>query len=171
MKKIFLLIGFTAFFGRQSFSQDSTSVNEKYFWEKNIFSGIFDFDIDTMFNTVLYSKVADWIHTKYHYGGNTEKGIDCSGFSKMLYEWVYNIKLIGGSADIYKTVSPVEKQDLKEGDLVFFKIRKNVISHVGVYLANNKFVHATVKSGVIISDLDEEYYKKRYYKGGRVKKE
>jgi lipoprotein Spr len=51
--------------------------------------------------------------------------------------------------------------------MVFFKIRKNKISHVGLYLGNNLFLHATTKAGVIVSDLDEEYYRRRYYGAGR----
>jgi len=56
---------------------------------------------------------------------------------------------------------------LGEGDLVFFKIKKKRISHIGIYLGNNKFAHASVKNGVIISDMDEPYYQKRFYSGGR----
>ena len=51
-----------------------------------------------------------------------------------------------------------------EGDILFFKIKKGQISHVGVYLGNNTFAHASVHSGVIISDLDEDYYKKYFFK-------
>jgi lipoprotein Spr len=54
------------------------------------------------------------------------------------------------------------------GDLVFFKIKKNRISHVGVYLGNNKFAHSAVKGGVRIDSLDTPYYKKTFYKGGRL---
>ena len=67
---------------------------------------------------------------------------------------------------LLKTVS---KSNLEEGDLLFFKIDGDKISHIGVYLQNNKFVHATTKKGVMIDDLDEAYYKKYYYKAGRLK--
>ena len=64
----------------------------------------------------------------------------------------------------------VKKAKLKEGDLVFFNItKKNKNSHVGVYLKNNKFVHASTSKGVVISSLDNPYYKKVYSKGGVVK--
>ncbi len=69
---------------------------------------------------------------------------------------------------MWPAVQPLEKPDLKEGDFVFIKIRKGQISHVGIYLGNNKFAHASVKTGVIISDLDEPYYKKYFYRGGRI---
>ena len=65
-------------------------------------------------------------------------------------------------------VNPVNKEDLKEGDLVFFKIKSKAISHVGVYLGNNKFAHASSSRGVMISNLNEAYWKRYYYKGGRL---
>lgn len=117
----------------------------------------------------LYAQVYEWVGTRYRYSGDTKKGIDCSGFVSKMYKSVYCIDLAGGSRDIFATVLPIEKKELKEGDMVFFKIKKGQISHVGIYLGNNKFAHASVQSGVIISDLDEEYYKKRFYKGGRMR--
>ncbi len=123
-------------------------------------------EVDTLSNPLLYQTLIDWLGTPYKYSGNCKEGIDCSGFASMLYLKVYDIKLSQCAADIYKEVKPVKKNDLKEGDLVFFKIRKHRISHVGVYLNNNKFVHASVQNGVIVSDLDEAYYKKYFFKGG-----
>ena len=116
----------------------------------------------------LYYQVYDWVGTRYKYAGKSKKGIDCSGFVSEMYRNAYCVALSGGSKDIWPTVIPVEKEALQEGDIVFFKIKKGQISHVGVYLGNNKFAHASVKQGVIISDLDEEYYKKYFYKGGRL---
>jgi lipoprotein Spr len=57
---------------------------------------------------------------------------------------------------------------MREGDLVFFKIGQNTVSHVGVYLTNDRFVHASTSSGVMISDLKEPYWKKYYAGGGRM---
>jgi lipoprotein Spr len=125
-------------------------------------------DAECAITPYLYYQVYEWVGTRYKYAGDTKKGIDCSGFVSKMYESAYCISLSGGSRDLWKTVSEVEKQDLEEGDMVFFKIKKGQISHVGIYLGNNKFAHASVKMGVIISDLDEEYYKKHFYKGGRM---
>lgn len=124
--------------------------------------------LDSAATPYLYYKIYEWLGTSYRYSGETKKGIDCSGFVTRMYADVYCIALSGGSRDIYPRVQPVDKAGLREGDLLFFKIRKGQISHVGVYLGNNKFAHASVKSGVIISDLDEEYYKRYFYKGGRI---
>jgi lipoprotein Spr len=123
---------------------------------------------DSAHNPYLYYQIYDWIGTRYKYSGKTKKGIDCSAFVNELYKNVYCIDLSGSSSDLWSLVKPVEKTDLQEGDILFFKIKKGRISHVGLYLGNNKFAHASVHSGVIISDLDEAYYKKYFYKGGRV---
>jgi lipoprotein Spr len=123
---------------------------------------------DSACNPYLYYQVYDWLGTRYRYSGNSKKGIDCSGFVSEMYKKTYCIDLNGSSCSIYSQVKPVDKCELKEGDILFFKIKKNQISHVGVYLGNNKFAHASVHSGVIVSDLDDQYYKKYFYKGGRL---
>ena len=123
---------------------------------------------DSAASPFLYYQVYDWVGTRYKYSGTTKKGIDCSGFVCEMYKNVYCTELTGGSADIWKKVNPVEKHELKEGDLLFFKIKKGRISHVGIYLGNNKFAHASVKRGVMVSDLNETYYKNCFYKGGRL---
>jgi lipoprotein Spr len=117
----------------------------------------------------LFYQVYVWAGTRYKYSGKNKKGIDCSGFVREVYKETYCIELSGGSRDIWPKVQPLEREELKEGDMVFFKIKKGQISHVGVYLGNNKFAHASVKAGVIISDLDEAYYRKYFFKGGRLK--
>jgi lipoprotein Spr len=123
---------------------------------------------DSACTPYLYYQVYEWLGTRYKYAGDTKKGIDCSGFVSRMYEEAYCTTLLGGSKDIWKTVRPLEKNELIEGDLVFFKIRKGQISHIGIYLGKNKFAHAAVKTGVIVSDLDEPYYKKYFFKGGRI---
>ncbi|CAN5507391.1 hypothetical protein BH10BAC1_BH10BAC1_21720 [soil metagenome] len=123
---------------------------------------------DSACSPYLYYQVYTWAGTRYQYAGKSKKGIDCSGFVSEMYKDAYCIQLSGGSKDIWPSVKPIEQENLQEGDILFFKIKKGQISHVGVYLGNNKFAHASVHSGVIVSDLNEEYYKKHFYKGGRV---
>src|SRR3546814_16709292 len=92
--------------------------------------------------------------TPYRFGGNSEGGIDCSRFVNRAYEFVYN-SFLGGktSRDIYKELTEIiSTEQLKEGDFVFFKIRRRYISHIGIYLGDNKFVHASRSQGVTISD-------------------
>jgi lipoprotein Spr len=80
---------------------------------------------------------------------------------------LFHLDIKRSSRDIFSMVSPVGKDDLKEGDLVFFKIHSRRISHVGIYLGNNRFAHASSK-GVAISSLDDNYYSRYFYKGGRL---
>ena len=87
---------------------------------------------------------------------------------EVIYKEVYQKELKGGSADIFPKTYSLSKEQLEVGDLVFFKIRKSRISHVGIYLGNNKFVHAAVKGGVRIDSLEAPYYKKTFYRGGRL---
>lgn len=118
-------------------------------------------------NMKLFHFVYDWIGTPYHFGGNSRRGIDCSAFTKELYSEVFNLDIRRSSRDIFSMVSPVSKDELKEGDLVFFKIHSRRISHIGVYLGNNRFAHASSR-GVAISSLDDAYYSRYFYKGGRL---
>jgi murein DD-endopeptidase / murein LD-carboxypeptidase len=132
------------------------------------YSQIFGFTVKKIMNVKVYDIIDNWMGTPYRYAGNTLKGVDCSGFIKVIYRNAFNIFLEGSSADIFKNSMPVAKEELKEGDLVFFKIRRNTISHVGVYIGQNKFAHASLSLGVTINDLDEPYYKQYFYKGARV---
>ena len=134
---------------------------------KDYFSQIMGVALSTTSNVKLFQFVYDWIGTPYHFGGNSRKGIDCSAFTKELYSKVFNLTIKRNSRDIFSMVSPVAKDDLKEGDLVFFKIHSRSISHVGIYLGDNKFAHASSR-GVAISSLDDGYYSRYFYKGGRL---
>ena len=154
----------------QSFAPDSSIADKE---QKQLeacyhFSNLFGYDIESISHPELFDEIGDWMGTKYRYGGNTKKGIDCSGFVSELYKDVFNLKLDGNARDLYARSAPLKKKELCEGDLVFFKIRKKRISHVGIYLGQNKFAHASIKQGITISDLDDPYYKKYFFKGGRL---
>lgn len=134
---------------------------------KDYLSQIMGVALSATSNMKLFHFVYDWIGTPYHFGGSSRKGIDCSAFTKELYSEVFNLDIRRNSRDIFSMVSPVSKDDLKEGDLVFFKIHSRRISHVGVYLGNGRFAHASSR-GVAISSLDDAYYSRYFYKGGRL---
>lgn len=120
-------------------------------------------------NLLLYKLIDEWMGTPYKYGGNTKAGADCSGFTGVIYASIFEIELARRAADIYHaTTEKLKKEELKEGDLVFFDIGRRELSHVGVYLTNGKFVHASTSRGVVISDLEMEYYKKYFRCGGRI---
>ncbi len=134
---------------------------------KTYLSQIMGVALSATSNMKLFHFVYDWIGTPYHFGGESRKGIDCSAFTKELYSEVFNLDIKRSSRDIFSMVNPVGKDDLKEGDLVFFKIHSRRISHVGIYLGNGRFAHASSK-GVAISSLDDNYYSRYFYKGGRM---
>ncbi len=120
-------------------------------------------------NPALYFEVFRWMNTRYCYGGNSEKGIDCSHFVNTIYQKIYGDTLNSSSASIYTQCKPKKGglEEAVEGDLIFFRIQKKRISHVGVYLQHGKFAHASTQSGVIISDINEAYYKRYFYKIAR----
>lgn len=124
-------------------------------------------------NLNLYEYVSQWIGAPYRRAGLTKKGVDCSGFVTNVFRSIYDKKIERSSANIFRTnCEKVGKQDLHEGDLVFFCTRgtnSQTPSHVGVYLKDGKFVHSSISNGVIISSLSEPYYAKRWISGGRVK--
>lgn len=121
----------------------------------------------TTTTTKLYQFVYDWLGTPYRLGGSSKNGIDCSKFSLALYENVFNTQIGFNSRNQYSKTTPVKKTDLQAGDLVFFKIKSRNITHVGVYLGDDKFAHASSSRGVMISDLNESYWKRYYFSGGR----
>ena len=134
---------------------------------KDYLSQIMGVALSATSNMKLFHFVYDWIGTPYRFGGSSKRGIDCSAFTKELYSEVFNLDIKRNSRDIFSMVSPVGKDELKEGDLVFFKIHSRRISHIGIYLGNNRFAHASSK-GVAISSLDDAYYSRYFYRGGRL---
>lgn len=132
------------------------------------FSQVMGVAISATSNTKMYQFIYDWLGTPYRLGGTSEKGIDCSAFAYKLYDKTFNTIIGNNSRNIFSMVNPVNKEDLKEGDLVFFKIHSSSISHVGVYIGDHKFAHASSSKGVMISNLEEPYWQKYYYKGGRI---
>lgn len=133
-------------------------------------SEILDVSESTLKNKNLYNFIIDWYGTPYKYGGMNEDGIDCSGFTNILYKEIYKIQIPRVSKDIAENVKRKYTEDLKEGDLVFFSFGKTgIVNHVGIYLHNNKFVHASTSKGVIISNLTEPYYGDYLVKCGSYK--
>lgn len=132
---------------------------------------LLDVAIEEITDMKLIGFIDSWYGTRYRYGGNDRTGIDCSAFSKEFISAILNTTVPRTSSEQYKQTERVRKPDLHEGDLVFFytRGRRNGVSHVGVYLCNNKFVHASTSSGVVISDLDDDYYARNYAGAGRVK--
>lgn len=121
----------------------------------------------------LYNEAMDWLKTPYRRGGMSSRGMDCSGLTGTIYKNVFGVTLQRSSNDISRIdVSDISKSELKPGDLVFFATSSRKgrrVNHVGVFLGNRHFIHASCSNGVIISSLDEAYYQRTWVKGGRVK--
>ena len=119
-------------------------------------------------NVALYQFIDDWYGTPYHYGGTTSAGVDCSGFVGNLYREVYRKNIPRTTSLIEKESSRVSKSNLKEGNLVIFDIEGKKSAHIGGYLQNGHFVHASSSKGVIISQLSNPYYEKNFSRGGKL---
>ena len=104
------------------------------------------------------------IDTGYRFGGkNPQAGLDCSGMVSYIYDRGAGLKVSGSAADIARQGRPIERASLRPGDLVFFNTRNASFSHVGVYIGENRFVHAPSGSGrVRIDQLDARYYAQRF---------
>jgi len=121
-------------------------------------------------NSSLYKFIDDWYGVRYRYGGTDKSGIDCSAFVQRLYETVFSTSLLRTAFDQFQNVSLMRNADnLREGDLVFFHVHsRKRITHVGIYLANNFFVHASLSQGVMISSLTEGYWQRFFAGAGRI---
>jgi cell wall-associated NlpC family hydrolase len=102
----------------------------------------------------------------YRTGGAATTGFDCSGLVLTLLRSFGQAIAGRSSPEFWKQGSPVDKARLQAGDLLFFSDHSRSIGHVAMYLSDGKFVHASVGKGVIVSELDEDYYRRRY-KGAR----
>jgi cell wall-associated NlpC family hydrolase len=127
--------------------------------------------VEELNNEKLINFIDEWYGTKYRLGGEDKNGVDCSAFVQSFMQNLYGISLPRTSKEQYAQTSRIKKSQLTEGDLVFFHTRGKgkSVSHVGVYLRNNKFIHASSSGGVMISDLGDEYFHKRYVASGRAK--
>ena len=117
----------------------------------------------------LYRFITDWTGVKYQLGGMDKKGIDCSGFALILERDIYGLTLPRRSKDQAEVIQKRDKSKLKEGDLIFFAFGGNEVDHVGVYLNNDFFVHASTIRGVVVDDLKLPIYQQAIVKTGTLK--
>jgi cell wall-associated NlpC family hydrolase len=111
----------------------------------------------------LESIIKRHIGTPYRYGGMSRRGMDCSGFVNVVFSELNHARLPRTSRAMSRLGKPVASTDARAGDLVFFRggIFKR-INHVGIYIGDGRFAHASRKKGVICSELDSEYYRKHF---------
>lgn len=127
--------------------------------------------VEMIDNLILYQFISEWVGTKYRYGGCSKSGTDCSGFTQQLLKNVYCIEAGRSVTDQFSQCQPIERPDLQTGDLLFFHTTRPGLSHVGLYLGNDKFVHSGCKNGVVIEDLNSDYYSKAFRTGGRMNRQ
>jgi len=115
----------------------------------------------------LYKEYKKWHRTPYKYGGIDARGIDCSSLIQNVYKDAFGIDLPRTTREQVKRGYKVNRSSAKEGDIIFFKTGYNV-RHAGIIVERGKFMHASEKFGVIISDLYNPYWKNRYWQTRRI---
>ena len=111
---------------------------------------------------VLLSSAGKHIGEPYRMGGLSSRGWDCSGFVYVMYQRCLSISLPRDTKGQYAKSVPIQGSRSRPGDLVFFKIRANHPSHVGIFMGRDRFIHASTSSGVIVSSLREKYYRQTF---------
>ncbi len=114
----------------------------------------------------LLNGAANHIGEPYSFGGMTSKGWDCSGFVFGMYNRYLGINIPRNTEGLFSASIGIKRKNSRPGDLVFFRIKTKKPSHVGIYIGNSKFIHASSSSGVTVSYLSEKYYAK-YFVGFR----
>uniref|UniRef100_UPI0040475A91 C40 family peptidase n=1 Tax=Polynucleobacter sp. TaxID=2029855 RepID=UPI0040475A91 len=112
----------------------------------------------------LINNAMQLIGVRYRWGGNTpQSGLDCSGFVRYVFNDTFGFLLPRKSAQMSKVGLQIGKEELRPGDLVFFNTMRHAFSHVGIYVGDNKFIHAPSKGKAIrVDDMTKVYWEKRY---------
>jgi len=119
-------------------------------------------------NQKMMDLILTWMGTPYDYGGETRNGTDCSGFTMQMFRQSAGISLPRTTEEQVKLGSLVQRDNLKFGDLIFFNTTGQNPSHVGIYIGDDMFAHASVSFGVTLSSMYSSYYKKRYTEARRI---
>lgn len=115
----------------------------------------------------IMSQYANWKGVSYRLGGTTKSGIDCSSFVQRTFFEQFGVQLPRTTSEQESSGKSVKRNSLKAGDIVLFKTGRTM-KHVGIYIGDDKFVHASTSSGVIVSEMSNNYWSKRYYAGRRI---
>ncbi|MFN4972402.1 MAG: C40 family peptidase [Bacteroidota bacterium] len=154
--------------GKQSVRSTNDTKHQSN-WEKkrSYYNAKFELMLDHSSNLALYELIDDWLGVPHKDNGCEKSGTDCSCFVKMVYTTIYHADVGKHSQEMYARTQRTNKEQLTEGDLVFFKTKGDKISHVGIYLNNQKFVHVSTSKGVAVNSLLEPYYLKTYTAAGK----
>lgn len=121
---------------------------------------------DVDMNQALMDFYNEWKNVKYRLGGNSKRGIDCSAFTQRIFKEKFDTKIPRTTRTQVNVGKKIKKSELEMGDLVFFKTGKQD-RHVGVYMGNGDFMHASIK-GVKFTKLNKPFYKRKYWTSRRI---
>jgi peptidoglycan DL-endopeptidase LytE len=110
-----------------------------------------------------------FLGTRYRFGGSSRSGIDCSSFVQKVFR-EQEVSLPRTAREQFEVGTVVAPGDLQKGDLIFFSTYASYASHVGIYLGNNRMIHASPRGGVVISPLNTSYYRSRFLGAKRISK-
>lgn len=151
----------------QQNSSDTQEMKDRKFYK--VYSKKLGVELTGKESRRLVKSMAEWLGVPYKFGGCEKTGTDCSCFVKAIYKDVYFKEIPRNTVELFDKSEKINQSELKEGDLVFFAINATKPTHVGLYIGNNKFIHATTSKGVMISDLTEAYYVKHFTGAGRYR--
>jgi probable lipoprotein NlpC len=134
----------------------------------NKYAKLLDVPTDSIKNIQLYTLIEQYSFTPYKFGGKDPGGVDCSGFSCLIEKQIFGVTIPRSTSSQAKAVQSKSISQLKEGDLVFLKLGGNAINHVGVYLQNGYFVHATSNLGIILDNVNDPDTQQRFMACGSV---
>ena len=123
-------------------------------------------EASTISSEELTTKSKEFIGVKYRYGGTSTAGFDCSGYVRHVFSQL-GVSLPRTSASMYDTGTAIDKSDLAVGDLVFFNTSGRGVSHVGIYIGENKFIHSMTGTGVTVTDINDKWYWGSRYVGAK----
>ena len=153
-KLILILVGLTAMLS--SCRTSAPRLDYQALARASILLGV---DINMEDNHKLYLEAANWIGTPYRGGGDSKRGTDCSGMVYQIYRKVYRIQVPRNTEALKSRSNKIAKRNRS----------KRKVAHVGIYLKNGKFIHASTSKGVIVSKLSEDYYNRHWISGGRIR--
>ncbi|HVV54804.1 MAG TPA: NlpC/P60 family protein [Mucilaginibacter sp.] len=133
------------------------------------YARLMDVPKDNIVNIRLYNLIEQYSATPYKLGGNDENGVDCSGFSCIIEKQIFGITIPRTTTLQAGAIKIKNVSDLEEGDLIFLKLGGTKINHVGVYLQNGYFVHATSNLGIVLDNLDDPDTQERFMSCGSIK--
>ena len=132
------------------------------------YAGVMHINRSDIKNGRLYAFIDYWIGTPYQFGGQDKNGIDCSGLAQLLEQQVYGINIPRTTSQQVTVIKRKYEDELAEGDLVFFDYDGRKFSHVGIYLQNGYYIHASSTHGVMILKLHDQYTYRYFSRGGSI---